>query len=190
MSLSLVPEITTAGLQAVWNATRTGMQAEITHIALGDASYTPSKAQTALQSERRRVPVAGGSLAGPQQIHVTGLEAGSLSYWVREVGFFLGDGTLLAVWSSPAGPLAYKAAGVDLVVAFDLSLSALPANAITVSTTGTLNLFVAGELARLSAAQLAAMERETRLLLLVQSLAGRIKQLELSVTGLRAQLRR
>lgn len=188
MSLSLVPEITQVGLQAVWNTTNTGISAEISHIGLGDAGYVPSKAQTALQSEKRRIPVAGGEQAGPQQIHVTGIEDGADEYWIREVGFYLSDGTLFAVWSSTDGPLAYKAGGVDLVVAFDLALSALPADSITVSTTGSLNLFLAGELTRLATAIIANQAREMRNFFAIHEGQKRTTSLEEAMLSLRSRL--
>jgi hypothetical protein len=58
---------------------------------------------------------------------------GKDAYWVREIGFHLKSGEMLAVWSDPAQPLAYKAPGVDLLLAFDLSLSALPSDRIVVT---------------------------------------------------------
>lgn len=42
MSTPLQPVITKKGLAGVWNATSTGLSAEITHIALGTSGYTPT----------------------------------------------------------------------------------------------------------------------------------------------------
>lgn len=186
--IALIPEITLAGLQAAWNADRTGIAAEITHIGLGDAGYVPSKGQTALQSEQNRIPVAGGELAGPTQIHLTAIEDGDSAYWVREVGFFLADGTLFAVWSSDVGPLAYKTAGFNLIVAFDLDLAALPADSITVSVTGALNLFLATELTRMATASVGTMHRQTLQQMRTTALEDRVKSLETTVAGLRDAL--
>ena len=141
MSTALTPVITQGGLQAVFNATNDGLQARITHIALGDAGWAPDASASALRSERRRVPVVGGERLTPTQIHITAVEDGNqMEYWVREVGFILDDGTLLAIWSHPERALAYKAANVDLLLAFDMVMTALPADSVVVDGTGGVNL--------------------------------------------------
>jgi hypothetical protein len=115
MSETLLPVITDAGLQACFNATNDGLKCEITHIALGDATYTPTSDMTALVNERQRVPVSDGNQVSPQQICVSGLVDGEDEYWVKEVGFILDDGTLLAVWSDdqPYSTLTYARIGTS-----------------------------------------------------------------------------
>lgn len=140
MSVSLTPVITTAGLQAVLNASNDGLQAKITQVALGDNGWTPTNAATSLRRERNRVPISNGARIQPTQIHITAVENGSTEYWVREIGFVLDDGTLLAVWSHPTQALAWKAANVDLLLAFDMLLSALPVDSVVVDGTGGVNL--------------------------------------------------
>lgn len=141
MSTTLIPVITQVGLQAVFNATNSGLQADITHIALGDRGWLPDNSATALRNERRRIQVSNGERITPTQIHITAIEDGAeLEYWVREVGFYLSDGTLLAVWSHDTQALAYKAGGVDLLLAFDMTLAALPADSVNVVGTGGVNL--------------------------------------------------
>lgn len=160
MSTPLLPTITEVGLSAVWLAGNDGLQAKITHIALGDAAYTPNQGMTRLQSERARYPVADGQRLTSRQIHLTALADGAAEFWVREVGFYLADGTCLAIWSDPAKPLAYKATGVDLLLAYDLTLSAVPADSVTVQSTGAgLSLAMGEELASLAAAQISEMLR-------------------------------
>lgn len=159
-STPLLPTITETGLNAIWRASNDGVSAQITHIALGDAAYTPNQGMTRLQSERARYPVADGKRLTSRQIHLTALADGNAEFWVREVGFYLADGTCLAIWSDPAKPLAYKAGGVDLLLAYDLTLSAVPADSVTVQSTGAgLNLAVAEELAALAAGQISEMHR-------------------------------
>jgi hypothetical protein len=139
------------GLNAIWRTSNDGVSAQITHIALGDMGYTPSQGQAGLRAERARYPVADGKRVSSRQIHLTALADGNVEFWVREVGFYLADGTCLAVWSDPARPLAYKAPGVDLLLAYDLTLSAVPADSVTVQSTGAgLNLHMAGEYASLA----------------------------------------
>ena len=133
MSTTLTPIITTAGINVVFNADNNGLKATIKEIALGDTGWTPDNAATALKTEKRRVPILGGERISSEQIHLTAVEDGTdLEYWVREVGFYLEDGTLLAIWSKANQSLAYKSASIDLLLAFDLLLSALPADSVTI----------------------------------------------------------
>ncbi|MFC5399729.1 phage tail protein [Undibacterium jejuense] len=153
MSTPLLPTMLEVGLNAIWRGSNDGVAAQITHIALGDAGYAPNQGQAGLRSERARYPVADGKRVSPRQIHVTALADGNTEFWVREVGFYLADGTCLAVWSDPAKPLAYKAPGIDLLLAYDLNLSAVPADSVTVQSTGAgLSLNMAGEYASLAKA--------------------------------------
>lgn len=171
MTTALVPVITTAGLAAVLNATSDGVQAKITHIALGSSGRTPSKNERALVSEKMRVPVADGERINDTQIHVTGLADGATEFWVHEIGFILDDGSMLAVWSD-TNPLAYKSAAVPLLLAFDLVLDALPAQSVTVESTGAnLSLAAWGEqYTALAAGQIDNMARQTNLLFRVLAL--------------------
>ncbi|HCH1895942.1 TPA: phage tail protein [Vibrio vulnificus] len=171
MSNALIPVITTRGLAAVFNAQNTGLAAEITHIALGDNGRTPSKNEVGLVSEKMRIPIADGERIDDHQIHLTGLADGDKEFWVREIGFILSDGTMLAVWSD-TNPLAYKSAEVPLLLAFDLVLAALPANSVNIIGTGAnLSLAAWGEqLAAVATANVDNMARHVELLFRVQDL--------------------
>jgi hypothetical protein len=163
MSNTLTPVITDAGLQAVFTANNAGIQAEIAQLALGDGGYTPNKGRTALQNERARIAIADAARVTGTQIHLTGLLDGDAEFWVREVGFVLADGTLLAVWSHASQALAYKAAGVDLLLAFDLVMAALPADSVMVQGTGqNLNLYIAEELAQIASAHIRHAKAQVR----------------------------
>jgi len=171
VSNALIPVITTRGLAAVFNAQNTGLAAEITHIALGDNGRTPSKNEVGLVSEKMRIPIADGARIDDHQIHLTGLADGDKEFWVREIGFILSDGTMLAVWSD-TNPLAYKSAEVPLLLAFDLVLAALPANSVNIIGTGAnLSLAAWGEqLAAVATANVDNMARHVELLFRVQEL--------------------
>lgn len=159
MTTPLIPAVLDTGLQALWLKTKDGLQGRITHIALGDAGYTPNQNMTGLRSERARYPVADGKDQG-KQLHITALADGPAEFWVREVAFILESGATLALWSDPDKPLAYKAAGVDLLLAYDLVLSALPAGSVTVQSTGAgLSLTMAEEVAALATGQISEMHR-------------------------------
>ncbi|WAC70800.1 phage tail protein [Roseateles sp. SL47] len=149
---SLVTTTLEAGLAAILRKTGDGLSAQITHVALGDAAYTPSQAQTSLRNERARFPVSDGKVQGARQLHIAAIADGDSEFWVREVGFVLSDGTFLAIWSDPARPLAYKAPSVDLLLGFDLALSGVPAGSVTIESTGDLNLSLAEEFAAMAKA--------------------------------------
>lgn len=160
MSTALKPLITKAGLAAIWNATSTGVQAEIAYIGLGSQGYTPNFDQKALRAQVVKYPVSGGEKLSSSLIHLTALADDDKAFWVREVGIYFADGTLFAVWSSPDTPLTYKAAGTELLMAYDLSLEALPADSVTIVSTSTgLNLTLAAPLAAQATALVAEMMR-------------------------------
>ena len=160
MSTGLQPVITKAGLAAILTATKTGLSAEISHIALGSQAYTPSADQRTLRNEVARFPISSGQKLSSTLLHLTAVADGSTAYWVKEVGIFLKDGTLLAVWSHLTEALAYKAANIDLLLAYDLSLAALPADSVTITSMAAgLNLTLAEPLAALATALIAEQVR-------------------------------
>ncbi|HGM4965919.1 phage tail-collar fiber domain-containing protein [Pseudomonas monteilii] len=185
MSTGLQPVITKAGLAAILKATTTGLSAEISHIALGSVAYTPSAEQKTLRNEVARFPISSGEKLSSTLLHLTAVADGTAAYWVREVGIFLSDGTLLAVWSHLTEALAYKAANIDLLLAYDLSLAALPADSVTITSTAAgLNLTLAEPLAALASAaiaeQLRNLEQQDRLI----SLERRQRVAEDQIIGL------
>jgi hypothetical protein len=161
MSTPLQPVITQAGLAAIFRATNDGLAAQITHIVLGSTGYTPVQTQTALRSKKGTYPISDGQKLSSTQLHLTAVADDAADYWVREVGFLLSDGTLLAVWSDPTQALAYKSPNAQLLLAYDLSLAALPADSVTITSTGAgLNLTLSEQLAELASAQIATLLRE------------------------------
>jgi len=189
MSTPLQPVILEAGLAAVWRATNDGVAAQITHIALGDAGYVPFQSQVGMRSERVRYPVADGSRVSPRQIHLTALADGATEFWVREAAFILSDGTVFAVWSHPTTALAYKSANVDLLLAYDLELTAVPAGSVVVESTGAgLNLALSAELAALAAAQVSGMLRDLHQQDRLTAVEGRAGGLEQARDQMRTDL--
>ncbi|MBT9236804.1 phage tail protein [Pseudomonas sp. MG-2] len=153
MNTPLQPVITKAGLAAIFSASNAGFTAEITHIVVGTGYYTPSNEQKTLRNQVAKYPIAGGEKLTSTLLHLTAVADGAATFWVREIGFLLSDGTLLAVWSHPTEALAYKPAGDQLLLAYDLSLAALPANSVTINTTAAgLNLTLAEPLAAMASA--------------------------------------
>ena len=185
MSTGLQPVITKAGLAAILTATKTGLAAEIGYIALGSVAYTPTADQKTLRNEIARFPISSGEKLSSTLLHLTAVADGTTGYWVREIGIFLKDGTLLAVWSHLTEALAYKAANIDLLLAYDLSLAALPADSVTITSTAAgLNLTLAEPLAALASAaiaeQLRNLEQQDRLI----SLERRQRVAEDQIIGL------
>ncbi len=160
MSIVLKPTLTTAGLQAVFNADSNGLDARITAVGLGDVGYTPSQDRIGLGAEKSRIAIASGKMASPTQAHMTILEDSDKTFWVKEVGFYLQDGTLFAVYSHPTKVLAYKSPDVDLILAFDLAISGVPSGSITIVDQGLdLNILFAPELAKMGTAQINSNRR-------------------------------
>lgn len=135
MSTPIIPVITTAGIQAALAAQANGLQLEIAELALGSDGYVPSGAETALSNELQRVPIAGPGAQTPGQLHIAALVSGLEEYWINELGFFDSGGVLFALWSQPLNPLGYKAAAIDLIVAFDVAVNSVDPAAVTVTTT-------------------------------------------------------
>jgi hypothetical protein len=164
MSTALQPVITKVGLAAILRADNTGIAAEITHVVLGTSGYTPSADQKSLVAQTAKYPIAGGERLSSTLLHLTALADGDRAFWVREIGFLLSDGTLLAVWSDSSTPLAYKSADTDLLLAYDLSLAALPADSVTIiSNEAGLSLSLAGPLAAQAQALIAEQLRGLQL---------------------------
>lgn len=160
MTTPLQPQITKTGLAAIWSATNTGLAAEITHIGLGSSGYTPSIEQKSLRNQVAKYPISGGEKLSSTLIHLTAVADDTAAFWVREIGFFLSDGTLLAVWSHPTEALTYKSGKDELLLAYDLSLEALPADSVTINSTAAgLNLTLAGPLAAQATALIAEQLR-------------------------------
>lgn len=137
--MHIEPTILDAGLNAVLTAGNQGVQAEITHVALGDAGgagYDPNTTANGLRNERTRIAVGGGERTGPQTITIQAHFQDSPAFWVREVGFVLDDGTFLAIWSDPTTPLMYKTADGEVVLAFTLTLDGTPDGSVGVHVTG------------------------------------------------------
>lgn len=177
---AIIPTITDAGLQAVFTASSTGVQAEIDQIGLGVGRYTPNASLTTLQSEQQRVTVAGGERTGPKTIALGAIVQGITEYWINEVGFYLTDGTLFAVWSDPERSLAFKSADTDLILSFDLALLALPADSVSVvSSAPEIHLSVVAEFSALAVADLSAMNSLLKLQQRINALEKRVKTLEI-----------
>ncbi|CAI2401600.1 Phage tail fibre repeat [Serratia proteamaculans] len=99
--------LTSQGAAKLANATALGTRVDLTHIAVGDGGGTlptPDAAQTALKGEKRRAAInmltidpGNDSQIIAEQI-IPENEGG---WWIREIGLFSSDGTLIAVANCP-----------------------------------------------------------------------------------------
>ena len=142
------PIVTEVGMQRLAEASQTEHAVNIAHIALGDHSWTPTAQATQLQHECQRVALTGERSISETQKHFSFVIQGETEYWVREVGFILDDGTLLAIWSDEEHPLAWKAAHTDLLLGYDLALTDLPTDNVVIEATNELNLAPATQVYR------------------------------------------
>lgn len=156
---------TRAGIASLVDAKSRGFQRKITHVAIGDKTYTPSKEQTALRNEVDRVavePISEEELENipDGEIPVMGIFDNEKSYAVGEVGCFLDNGVLLAVNSEEGSPQAYKSRFARIVQDLAVGLAALPEGSLTVVVGGNLRLSVKKELVELSGAMIDTMHRQ------------------------------
>ena len=173
-----IATITQAGITAAINAHSGQINIAISHIAVGTSGYTPTRGRTSLVNEIDRVPVHSSESLSQDQWRVMGsFETGE--YTAREVGFFLEDGTLFALFSDPANPIFYKTQGATVIQPFTLALKAVPADAITVNASSDMRFFLGQEFMRMTTAQthvaasnIATMHRQITLIERVNKLEG------------------
>ncbi|HRD79045.1 MAG TPA: phage tail protein [Hyphomicrobiaceae bacterium] len=152
----LTAKITRAGMRALFNATNTGVQLDLSHMAIGNgianAGYTPNGNEVALGGEFARVEIGSGDYLGDYEIMVTGLFSDATAGWANEVGIFTSTGVLFAVWSEPAAPIAYKTANVPFVLALTLALGDVPPGSINIIVGApSVNIMIVGPFAVISA---------------------------------------
>ncbi|CAM3836581.1 phage tail protein [Xenorhabdus thuongxuanensis] len=103
MSTKYIALLTQAGTEKLEKAASSGIKLEITHMAVGDgggSSPTPNVNQSGLVNEKHRAEL-DALLVNPQTpgqvIAEQILPEGEGNWWVREIGLFDKDGTLIAV---------------------------------------------------------------------------------------------
>jgi len=122
---------TDAGQAKIANAIALGIPLKITHMAVGDGNgqpVTPNAAQTALVRENRRAPLNTlfqDPLNQAQLVAEQIIPEDVGNWWIREVGLFSEDGTLIAVANCPDTykPLLSSGAGRTQVIRLVLVVS-------------------------------------------------------------------
>jgi hypothetical protein len=140
MSIIISPIITNAGL-SVFTPSATGIEFTFTHVAVGTGTSVASAANTALENEIARFPIAGGGMVtGGQAVSINGLitnhaNANPQNYDITELGFYGVDSNsntvLFAIYRTNT-TIIRKVSGADISVPFILGLAALPVNNMTV----------------------------------------------------------
>jgi hypothetical protein len=176
--LILQPVITRAGTMAAMSASNAGIKAQIATVAIGSGrvtpgalgdgrnGYDPSGAETALASEFARYPIGSVEQLADNEVLISVLCDGVAAGRVREIGYFLADGTLFALWSSapPASTtdmaLFEKSSNVPMALALTLALYGLPSNSVTMIVGApSVTLTIVGPFASLSAEVLRLQSR-------------------------------
>ncbi|MDA7086509.1 tail fiber protein [Pseudomonas sp. SA3-5] len=140
--MALLITITDAGRAEIINADNTGTgPVVITEIGFGTGQYAPSKAQTALTAEVKRVGSIAGQAVAADTIHVIAKDEGSDAYNVGEFGLYSASGTLVAVYSQVAGAgwIIQKAGASTLLLAVDIILESLDAASLSFGDVTFLN---------------------------------------------------
>ena len=153
MMQNYAPLITQAGINASVDADASNIQLKVTQIGFGDQSYVPNRNQTELRNELGKARIIGAKEVGPGHLHLVGVFQANREIPVREVGFYFEDGTLFAVWSAPPNTLFYLTPLSKVTQGFDLVLSGVPVDAITVDASGDFSLIYAPEFLDMTIAQ-------------------------------------
>ncbi|MBF4249384.1 phage tail protein, partial [Vibrio anguillarum] len=101
--------ITRRGLEAAISAKNKGLKAPLKWVSAGDSAYSPNAEQTSLVNEVARVEFGEYKDTGGAQMQAAAKFSGPDEYPIRELGFWLEDGTLFGVISAPDTTLNYKA---------------------------------------------------------------------------------
>lgn len=140
MSVIISPVITNAGL-SVFTPSATGIEFTFTHVAVGTGTSAASSADTTLEHEIARFPIAGGGMVtGGHAVSINALitnhqNANPQNYAISEFGFYgvnsQGDTILFSIHRQSTA-IVSKVSGADISAPFVMGLAALPVNNMTV----------------------------------------------------------
>jgi hypothetical protein len=184
----LVPIVTYAGLQRAFSAQQEGIHLRISHVGLGSAGYSPDRNQRALKGEQIRLEIASASVHPEDYLidYSIAVPKDTPEFWVRELGWFLEDGTLFMVWSSPEVKLGWKSKHLVLLLALRVKLTEVPVDVVQiVEAQPDLRLLYAEEFANVGAGVAALANSLHALSLKVEDNQDRIDVQEQNMKSLR-----
>ena len=130
-----------------------GLSARLSHVSIGDVAHQPDPSLQALINERQRSEITQSVDIGGNQIQLAARFSGPEEFPIREIGFWLDTGTLLAIVSEPNRNLSFKTRDGTAIQPFTLDLSALPRDSVQVVVgTENLNILITGEMASIGTA--------------------------------------
>lgn len=154
----LIAKITSSGVTKVFGASTSALSVHITHMAYGSGingqGYNPTGQEVALKSEFVRFPIGSGDRIDSVLFLQGVLQAPhNQSGWVSEIGLFLDDGTLFAVYSENGAVITYVGQNDNIAQAISLGLEGLPSDAVSWTASGpTVNLFLGEPLTNMAIA--------------------------------------
>ena len=131
-TLQITTTITDRGRAAVTNARNNGLAAEVTHIAIGSGSGTPSASDTTLLNEIKRIPANTGTNPSPSELYIEVADFSGDEYSVYEFAPVLSDGTLLAVYRQTT-PIIETTAVVPLLLQISIPIQSFPPDSVMVN---------------------------------------------------------
>ena len=135
----LVIIVTDAGRAALVNAANNGT-APVVIAAAGVSSsvLAPTPQTAALPGEIKRIATLSGDVVSDDTIHLILRDESADQYTLRSLAFYLGDGTLFAVYGQ-ALPIIEKSAQSMLLLAVDIRFADIDAAALSFGDTNFLN---------------------------------------------------
>ena len=174
---ALTLQFTQVGLDALLVAKANGKKAQISHMAFGDASYSPSQTQTSLRSLKELQPIRDDNYQADEnhQVTVVALFDKAITapeYAIREVGVFIqvdehagSDENLILLggYSEPNRTLGYRTPDVKILQSVTLSLAQLPSGSVEIKPgIDNFNVLLDNELADLTLVQIDTMHRQLK----------------------------
>lgn len=151
------PITTAAGHAARMAAVAGGFAVDITEIGLGSQGYdvvvdsAGRATATGMVSQKDRVEIQDVQMVSENQKDLSFVVEPSEEYYIREIGFFLADGTLYAIASHPTLALDWASPSTLNLFALEFVVEDGDAESINVVSSGPpLNLLMTKEIATLS----------------------------------------
>lgn len=133
---------TLVGMAAVADAVANGGTVQVTHIALGDGSWSPDETAIELFNELIRTPVLGAQQIENNIHKVSALAEGPEQFFIHEIGVIAnhnGTDVLLAV-AADVNAIQWKPANQRVPLELLLHFAAFPPGSVTINATINNNL--------------------------------------------------